>query len=1095
MKRTGLSIVVIIGLCLLWVGPASAGDPNDHVITYQGRLMNADQPVNDTADFEFMLYDAETGGMLVGMYKQFMVPVEDGLFTVDLNFGEGVFTGEPRWLEISFWLKSGGDYQTLSPRQAVRPAPYALYAFDGAGGGGESLWQEYGDGIWFGNNVGIGEQPSGSQQLRVIPGSGEYGIYVNAGYDSNGYAVIGISETAGGYGLFGRAEYSSGVNYGVYGETLSSTGYAGYFVGQGYFSGNLGLGVSNPAQKLDIAGTAKMTGFQMPTGAQNGYVLTTDPNGVATWQPGGGSGSSPWISGTNLIYYNGGNVGIGVSSPESALHVIDDEPNSPIVTFEATGMGGIGLDASSAGGNGMGVSAWASGYGGTAVSGKATGNANTAIYGRGMGTSELNYGARLYSEGDQAIGVYAEATRTGATAGNYGGYFLAAGDRARGVYGIASSTTGINYGVSGRSYSTAGRGIYGYASAGSGNATGVMGETGSPDGYGVCGYNDDDGSSGDAIGVYGSTNSPAGIGVKGHADAPDGYGVFGSNTATTGSAVGVYGQTGTASGFGGYFVGRGYFSNNVGIGIASPASKLGVAGVIESLSGGFKFPDGTIQTTAASGGGGESLWETDGYDIWYTSGNIGAGVSNPQSTLHVAGGNWDLANTEGDFKIGNSTYRLKMGVATDGGGAGHCRIFAGGPASKLTLGANGGDMLTVTGTDVGIGTLYPSQELDVVGTARMDGFQLDSSATSGYVLTCDSYGNGSWQEATGGGDFNLPYEGTVSSSSPAFRVTNSGTGISSHAISARIDNASSHGDACAGYFSASGSNGYAIYATADGTSVRSYCSSSSGTAVSGSSAGYGGYFSGSGTDCYGVKGTAGAMSGTDTVGGWFESNSSNGKGVYAYVDGDYATAVKAIAEGGEGNAIHAEAPWNAIYAKGGLNAAKLYGDVRVYEYGTSNLVFHVDGSEGTTSVDVLRIMGGSDLAENFDVTEQDVQPGTVVEIDPDNPGKLRIARGAYNRRVAGVTSGANGVNVGMVLADLPGSENSMPIALSGRVWVRCDASLKAVEPGDLLTTAERPGYAMSVLNYDRAHGAVIGKAMSTLSQGETGMVLVLVNLQ
>jgi len=39
---------------------------------------------------------------------------------------------------------------------------------------------------------------------------------------------------------------------------------------------------------------------------------------------------------------------------------------------------------------------------------------------------------------------------------------------------------------------------------------------------------------------------------------------------------------------------------SVGIGTSSPSQKLSVSGVIESLSGGFKFPDSTIQTSAAN---------------------------------------------------------------------------------------------------------------------------------------------------------------------------------------------------------------------------------------------------------------------------------------------------------------------------------------------------------------------------------------------------------------------------------------------------------------------------------------------------------------
>lgn len=147
---------------------------------------------------------------------------------------------------------------------------------------------------------------------------------------------------------------------------------------------------------------------------------------------------------------------------------------------------------------------------------------------------------------------------------------------------------------------------------------------------------------------------------------------------------------------------------------------------------------------------------------------------------------------------------------------------------------------------------------------------------------------------------------------------------------------------------------------------------------------------------------------------------------------------------------------------------------------------------GTTRTKVLEIEG-ADLAEKFPVTEE-VAPGMVVEIDPDNPGKLRLARGAYNQRVAGVVAGANDLSTGVVLGNLPESENGAAVAMSGRVWVYCDASERAVEPGMLLTTAEKPGHAMVVRDSRKAHGSIIGKAMTRLEKGKTGMVLVLVNL-
>jgi hypothetical protein len=119
----------------------------------------------------------------------------------------------------------------------------------------------------------------------------------------------------------------------------------------------------------------------------------------------------------------------------------------------------------------------------------------------------------------------------------------------------------------------------------------------------------------------------------------------------------------------------------------------------------------------------------------------------------------------------------------------------------------------------------------------------------------------------------------------------------------------------------------------------------------------------------------------------------------------------------------------------------------------------------------------------------------VVAIDPQNAGKLCLARGAYNPCVAGVVSGANNFSAGAVLGNLPGHEDAPPVALSGRVYVWCDTSGSAIEPGDLLTTSDIAGHAMKATDDSRTHGAVLGKAMTALSKGERGLVLVLVSLQ
>ena len=82
----------------------------------------------------------------------------------------------------------------------------------------------------------------------------------------------------------------------------------------------------------------------------------------------------------------------------------------------------------------------------------------------------------------------------------------------------------------------------------------------------------------------------------------------------------------------------------------------------------------------------------------------------------------------------------------------------------------------------------------------------------------------------------------------------------------------------------------------------------------------------------------------------------------------------------------------------------------------------------------------------------------------------------------------------MILPDLQDKENALPVALSGRVWVYADATKKPIKFGDLLTTADKPGYAMKVTKFKKANGAIIGKAITELEKG-TGLVLVLVTLQ
>lgn len=151
--------------------------------------------------------------------------------------------------------------------------------------------------------------------------------------------------------------------------------------------------------------------------------------------------------------------------------------------------------------------------------------------------------------------------------------------------------------------------------------------------------------------------------------------------------------------------------------------------------------------------------------------------------------------------------------------------------------------------------------------------------------------------------------------------------------------------------------------------------------------------------------------------------------------------------------------------------------------------------KGTLATDVLEIRGGSDLAEPFESSDGiSFEPGFVVSIDDLNAGKLMLSIEPYDKKVAGVVSGAGGVRPGLTLKQEGVTEGDNIVALSGRVYVHATASNGPIRPGDRLTTSGVHGYAMKVTDSSRADGAVIGKAMSGLESGE-GLVLVLVNLQ
>jgi len=257
----------------------------DTTITYQGQLHENSVPHSGSVGMTFTLWDAVSGGTQVGPQIAETVPVDQGLFQAELDFGS-VFDGEPVWLQVQV------DGVTLSPRQPVRAVPLAITAL--SGGGETSPWTLSGGILSYGDVVAIGGDPAedtlflngglnaanNSDDNNTITGSNsaEFGTGIRAeGYNAfwaegtytgvtafgDTFGSIAIGETLG---IFAAGET------GVQGHTGVVDGYSGYFSGvdgsRNYFEHAVGLGTLEPEAMLHIVDT---TGDSFPQ-----YLRITD---------------------------------------------------------------------------------------------------------------------------------------------------------------------------------------------------------------------------------------------------------------------------------------------------------------------------------------------------------------------------------------------------------------------------------------------------------------------------------------------------------------------------------------------------------------------------------------------------------------------------------------------------------------------------------------------------------------------------------------------------------------------------------------------------------------------------------------------------
>jgi hypothetical protein len=297
-KAITLTAVLIAGLA---ASAADAQTPLGNDFTYQGQLTLSGGPLNDTADFEFSLWDdagtgePPTGGTQIGLTQTVTnVTVVDGLFTVQLDFGVMAFNGDARWLQIA--VRSPHDpgdtapYTTLSPRQPLTAAPYALFALNGGGtGDGHSLDAADGDPVDAvfvndGGNVGIGTTAP-SERLDISDGDANSALRVAA--TNLGPQLIYKAHQGGTKDLHVVFEDAGGAQTEV--MTLKGNGN----------TGNVGIGETNPAYPLHVISTNTAPAMQGENGSQTGVAV----RGRATH----GTGTNVGVWGESA-----GHTGVGV---------------------------------------------------------------------------------------------------------------------------------------------------------------------------------------------------------------------------------------------------------------------------------------------------------------------------------------------------------------------------------------------------------------------------------------------------------------------------------------------------------------------------------------------------------------------------------------------------------------------------------------------------------------------------------------------------------------------------------------------------------------------------------------------------------------
>ncbi len=335
MKRQLLVFTILAFILLLAVagsGYAQEGGGNpplapdttavDASFTYQGSLLENGAPVNGICDFGFVLWDAANNGNQLGSNTRGGVAVEDGLFTVSLDFGAAAFEGEARWLEIEVDCGSGAF--SLSPRQPLRAAPYALSLRPGAAISADQTDPA----LTLSNTDGYGLQVSSDNEDGVfVPSAGSDGLHVHSA-DDDGVQVT-LADDDGVYVYEAGSPSNHSFSTAKNGFEVAGAEGNGLYVGRAYLNG------------VHVQ-TATYDGVLVDDAGDDGVqVLSADGDGVSVSEA-GDAGVDVGLAGGDGVHVDHADLdGVhvqGAGAPSNA-----DNPSDENNGFEVVGAEGNGL--------------------------------------------------------------------------------------------------------------------------------------------------------------------------------------------------------------------------------------------------------------------------------------------------------------------------------------------------------------------------------------------------------------------------------------------------------------------------------------------------------------------------------------------------------------------------------------------------------------------------------------------------------------------------------------------------------------------------------------------------------------------------------